>query len=381
MKVKSYIPNFLYPKFQKIKNILIIGIYNILKIYISVDNRKVILYSNYKNELEGNLLCIYNQLLKKNLNIKIFLKRKTTNKISLLYDLVSAKYIIIDDFVPLLYTLKLRKETKFIQVWHAIGLFKNFGFARLGRIGGPKNNSLIHKNYTDVIISSTEILNDYAKSFRIDKNKIKALGIPRSDLFFNKNWLVKKQTEFFKKIPHAKGKKIILYAPTFRGNGAKSAFFYKDFLNIDELYQEFKNEYIFLIKIHPFVTNKIKIKPAYNKFIFDISEQSEVNNFLPVCDILITDYSSVIFEYSLLKKPLILYVPDLNNYIKERGFYYSFNSYNYGQIAKNTNELIKAIKNPKVNNRKIEILQQKHMNKCDGHATKRFIDEFFKNNI
>ena len=134
-----------------------------------------------------------------------------------------SKYILVDDFIPLMYPLPLRKETKFIQVWHAMGAFKKVGFSRLGKVGGPSPRSLTHRNYTDTIVSSEAIRENYAEAFGISVEKVHAIGIPRTDIFFDETYKQNIREELYKKYPKLKGKKIILFAPTFRGNGVKTA--------------------------------------------------------------------------------------------------------------------------------------------------------------
>ena len=90
---------------------------------------------------------------------------------------------------------------------------------------------------------------------------------------------------------------------------------------------------------------------------------------------MITDYSSVIFENSLLNNKVIFFVPDLNEYINTRDFYYDFSKYTYGDITYNMNELIKSIKSSKKQEKKLEEFKQYFCSSCDGNSTKKFVDE------
>jgi CDP-ribitol ribitolphosphotransferase len=172
-----------------------------------------------------------------------------------------------------------------------------------------------------------------------------------------------------------KNKKIVLYAPTFRGNGKKTAHTDTHVLNLDYLASKLNDDYIVLVKAHPFSKNDFKF--TSNKII-DISSTTDINKILPSVDILITDYSSVIFDALLLKINTILYVKDKDKYLKNRGLYYNIEDYNFGSIVKNEDELIRAIKNPIFNKEKASIIKEKHLNMCDGYSTKRFVETYLK---
>lgn len=368
--MKNLIPNFLYKFLQKSRRLLVIILYKLFCL-IKINTKKIILYSPSNAYLKGNLKYIYESIDDK----KIYCFFHKLNLIKFIYHIATAKIVITDDYCPILYPIKFRTETKFIQIWHASGIFKNVGFKRIGLFGGPKKNSITHKNYTDVIISSTKLVDEYSKTFMIDKNKINALGTPRTDLFFNKEKLKELKKEFSSKYPQTKNKKIILYAPTFRGNGKKTAYFDYSIIDFNKLILELKQEYIIFFKPHPFINN---IKIINNENIINIDKSADINEILPYIDILITDYSSIIFDALLLNKKTIFYVPDLTNYQKNRGMYFDLEHYNFGSIVFSQELLVPTIKNMKFNEKKAKELKEKHLNKCDGYSTKRFIDFYIK---
>ena len=104
--------------------------------------------------------------------------------------------------------------------------------------------------------------------------------------------------------------------------------------------------------------------------------EREINDILFITDILITDYSSVIFEYSFFKKPVIFYTPDLNEYKNSRDFYYKLDKYTYGPVVNNFNELIKSVSTAKVDNKKLKEFYEFFCSSCDGKSTKRVVDFF-----
>ena len=370
----------MYKFLQKLTKILYIILYNIYKKILPLKENKITLASNRCKNLSGNLLWIYNELKNENYNIKIL----TTDKINVFYNIrliinmANSKYTIIDDFFRLVYPLKIRKGAKLIQVWHAVGAFKKVGFSRLGTKGGPRGNSIIHKNYTDVILSSGNIIENYMEAFRLSKDKFHALGVPRTDLFFDE----KKKQEIIKKIyskyPILKDKNIILFAPTFRGTKKTLAYYNQEYFDINQIYQNLKDNEILIIKNHPFVKKRFNISKEQSKKIIDLTEYNDINEILLITDLLITDYSSVIFEYALLNKPIIFYVPDLEEYVKERDFYYDFKEYICGSVCKSFEQLICSIKNPEIDTETMKKFKNKFLNKCDGNSTKRFIEYIIK---
>lgn len=127
--------------------------------------------------------------------------------------------------------------------------------------------------------------------------------------------------------------------------------------------------------MHPFIKNMITIKEEYQDKIIDLTNYKDINELLLVTDLLITDYSSVIFEYSFMKKPIVFYVPDLEEYDNGRSFFYNYDEYMYGTTAKTEKELITSIHHATVNEEKLAKFSEKFLNKCDGNSTKRFIEE------
>lgn len=373
----------LVPWLQRARNLLYIIIYNIFKTILPIKKDKIVIASNRGKNLQGNLLFINESLKTEKYNIKVLATDKTNiiYKIKLVFNMSDAKFTIIDDFFPLIYALKIRKGTKLIQAWHAVGAFKRVGFSRLGKEGGPSEKSLTHKNYTDVIVSSKNIIENYQEAFGIDKGKIHPLGVPRTDFFFDEKQKEHAKNELYNKYPILKGKRIILFAPTFRGNGKKAAHYPHEYIDIDKIYKNLENDEIFIIKNHPFVKEKFDITKEQSDKILDFTSYQDINQLLLITDLLITDYSSTIFEYALLDKPIIFYVPDFEEYRNSRDFYYDFDEYTYGEVCKNFEELVQKIQNTTVNKEKLKKFKEKFLNMCDGKSTQRFVDVIIKENI
>ena len=371
------------PILQKFTKAIYVSVYGILKHVLKLKKNKIILASNRGKTLKGNLLWIYEKLQNENYDVRVLITDKTNFKynLNLVKNMANAKYTIIDDFFPLIYPLKIRKGAKLIQVWHALGNFKKVGFSRLGKVGGPSENSITHRNYTDVILSSENIVENYMEAFRLPRERFHALGVPRTDFFFDNDKKEKTIEKIYLQYPILKNKRVILFAPTFRGNGKKTAYYPQEYFDLDKIYNNLKDDEVLIIKNHPFVKENFKITEEQKDKIIDLTLYKEINELLLITDLLITDYSSTIFEYALLDRPIIFYVPDIDEYKETRDFYYDFEEYTYGSVCKNLNELIDEIRQTKKYPEKLQKFNQKFLNMCDGKSTKRFIDNIIKENI
>ena len=233
-------------------------------------------------------------------------------------------------------------------------------------------------------VSSKNVVDIYARNFAIDKSKVIPLGIPRND-FYSKEHLDKEfvsnlKAEFEKIYPNIKGKKIVLYAPTFREHPEYNAVF--NYFNIEEFIEELGDEYILCIKLHPNYNkftdkeNQIDLEElSYRYNIVNFTDYKDEQKLFLISDILITDYSSVMVEYTLLKKPIILFAYDLDNYLEnERGFYFDYRKRVPGNIVKNTDELIDVIKNKNFNLKNLEEFANFQFDYFDEFSSKRILD-------
>ena len=216
--------------------------------------------------------------------------------------MASSKFILVDDYEPLVYVLDLRKGQELVQVWHALGAFKRFGYGR----ATAEKASLTHKNYTKAIVSSPEISGIYAEAFGISEDKIYPTGAPRTDLFFDEEYVASAKKRLYEKEPRLKGKKICLFAPTFRGQSVDDADYPQEFFDAEEFARSLGEEWAVIIKMHPFVKRKIEIPQSVSERVFDFADEREINDILFITDVLVTDYSSVIFENAIIGNPAVL---------------------------------------------------------------------------
>jgi CDP-glycerol glycerophosphotransferase (TagB/SpsB family) len=343
--------------------------WGLLRNFSRVNNKKVLLASDSSSYINGSLRGIRDELIRAHpeLTIKLELKgsinahRGAFGLHRFLLNMATANIILLDDYLPELNWLQLRKSQTVIQLWHAAGALKKVGFSRLGLPGGPETNSQLHRGYSKVVCSSEGVRNAYSEAFRISVDDVHALGLPRFSRYFDRNFSDQSRT----RVSHCLGipirKKIVLVAPTFRGNGQKSAVSPNLSLVIAKLAGHFAGTHIFLIRDHPFTLSRKSQFHSVPVNVFDISSSAlEIEELVSASDLVVTDYSSIIFEFALLGKPTILFTPDHVEYVHSRGLYYKLEEYEYGNLAFTEPELIRAIEDPRIDPDKLLALRKRH---------------------
>lgn len=369
----------------KIVKLIFRGAYGLLSIIFPVKRDKVVIASYRDEELSDNFKALYARLKDKpEIEIKCLLKKMNTgypgkaayvfHLFSSLFHIATCRILLLDDYYFPLYVIKKRDETVSIQLWHACGAFKKFGYSIKDKPYGPSSEYLkavpVHSNYDYSIVSSAAAVPHFAEAFNMDENRVLPLGVPRTDYFFKEDDLHKLAEEFQQAYPDLKRKKKLLYAPTFRGSGH-----YQESKRIPLDLQTFKQsldpeKYVLFVHLHPYMKNHVHLEN--DPFIYDLTDRYSLYDMMVLSDALVTDYSSVIFEYSLLKKPIYFFCPDLEDYTKERDFYYPFETFVPGPISKNIAELARDIsQSGNLDTSKIEAFSQTFITHQDGQSSDR----------
>lgn len=301
--------------------------------------------------------------------------------IDMLKDMATAKYVFMNEASNCTSSVELRPETKITQLWHGCGAFKKFGLSTADLIfGDNRKEQLKHpynRNYSLVTVSSPEVAWAYEEAMDLSDRKeiIKATGSSRTDVFYDEKFIKNAFNTLYDVVPEAKGKKVILYAPTFRGRvaSAKTSFM----LNLKMFYEELGDEYFVLFKHHPHAKKLPVVPSEYSAFAKDVTHLMEIEDLLCVSDICITDYSSLVFEYSLFEKPIIFFAYDLDTYFDWRGFYYDYYEMSPGPVCTTNLEMIDYIKNldTRFDKQRVKDFRYKFMRSCDGNSTKRILEE------
>ncbi|MBQ7095125.1 MAG: CDP-glycerol glycerophosphotransferase family protein [Clostridia bacterium] len=378
MNLRSLCPGFLFPYLQRLAALPDVARFWYYQKIIKDDPKAVLMVCPSRTALSGNCAYIAKALEGSEFSVDTLLEGSGISRKQALRKLAACRNIIVDDYTPFLYPLIFRKEAKVIQVWHSTGAFKRMGFARMGKRGSTVGSSLTHRNYTHVIVSAEGVVEDFEWAFGQPKEHIYPLGVPRTDLFFDEKLIEERKQALMSRYPQIENKKLILFAPTFRGDTRAKAHYPKEFLDIARLVEALPQDYILGLKLHPFIEEGIEIPPSVADRVIDLSSEREINDLLFCAHLLITDYSSVIFEYAFLNRPLIFYVPDLAEYDRDRSFFYDFETYTYGAVAKNQEELQAAILNPASFTLKKDAFFEKFLSACDGNSTARFVDTILR---
>lgn len=283
-------------------------------------------------------------------NKKVYIDLKNNNlsvvfKFSLksFFTVLKSEFIIIDQSTKDFSFLgTILGNFNIIQTWHGTPLKK------IGLDSTKKNTNLFYKvfdwilkkefkNYKMIISSSNEVSKRLKKAFL--NNKVLITGYPRNDIFYNQ----KLSCENLKnKLNLSKYSKIISYLPTFRDvETTIKPFSNKGIIKLNEYLK--KKNYLFLLKKHPFDKNFQSFQDLSN--IKDFTKEiDDVQEILIYTDLLITDYSSVFFDYMLTNNPVIYYSYDYEEYLKNcRGIYYNYYEELPGPFARNEEELYNLI--------------------------------------
>lgn len=350
-----------------------------------VKGNKVIFVENHADHMTDNFALVYDELKKRNYDIHVHCLKVAESgwgsiikrSIKLIRDMGDAGYVFLNESNSLFGSFKLRKQTQMIQLWHACGAFKKWGFSVADKSFGDDKRALKkysgHRNYTLMTVSGEEVCWAYEEAFGLEgKGVVKPVGVSRTDVFFDET---RKSTALKKlaKLPiNTVGKKVIVYLPTFRGSIAKAKG--PDRFDIDSLFS-LKDDYVVLIKNHPFVKEAFDIPDAAKDYCMEIRGEMTVEELLFAADICITDYSSVVFEYSLFDKPIIFYAYDIDSYDMERGFYYKYEDFVPGPVVRDMSGLISAIDNiEEFDHERLRVFKEQFMGGCDGHVTQRLLE-------
>ena len=339
--------------------------------FTKLSNSFELIYKALEESGEYDLKCSYVQF-------NFIRGREFTQRVNeMLKELATAKYVFVDDASLILSSIPLRKETVAINLWHACGAFKKFGRStaelKFGSSAATLDKYPNYGNLTHVTVSSPEVIWAYEEAMHLPKGIVKATGVSRTDQFYDKEFVESRKQKLYEIMPEAKDKKVILYAPTFRGNVATASS--PDRIDFERFCRELGNEYVIVCKHHPFVKNPPIIPEELQHFARDLTKYLSIEDLLCCADICISDYSSLVFEYSLFEKPMIFYAYDYDNYCDWRGFYYDYSEFTPGPVVQTEDELLNSIKNidTQFDKQKVIDFKEKFMGSCDGHATERII--------
>ena len=280
------------------------------------------------------------------------------------------------------------KGTTYLQTWHGTPLKRLAN--DMDEVHMPstntaqyKKNFILEADKWDFLVSPNRYSSDiFKRAFQFNGNLLET-GYPRNDFLYSHN-NESDQTELKQRLGIPLDKKVIFYAPTWRDNDYHAQGKYKFSLQFDcdEMYNALSEDYVIILRLHYLIADNLDLS-KYKGFFYDFSKHDDIRDLYTISDMLITDYSSVFFDFANLKRPMIFYVYDIENYRDNlRGFYIDFEREAPGPLVKTTSELISEINHCAGNNfNDIYNMQEFRDRFCyleDGNASQRVSDEIIR---
>lgn len=297
--------------------------------------------------------------------------------------LAAAKYWVVNS--RLNEAVVKKSGQVYVQCWHGTPL-KKLGYDIDAKNGNAMNSvkdirykhRADSKRYTYMISPSPFCSDKFASAFNLrDRSIIKETGYPRNDYLYN--YTEEDALSVREKLNIPKDKKVILYAPTWRDNQHDPAkgYTYEVQLDFSEMQKAIGEDYVILFRSHYFISNYIDLAD-YEGFVYNVSQYNDINELYIISDLLVTDYSSVFFDYANLKRPMLFYMYDFDEYKNEMRDFYIDISELPGPIVKTRQELTEEIFNIDSYNRKYGEKYIDFYNKynCldDGNSAQRVIE-------
>ncbi|MFJ8263049.1 CDP-glycerol glycerophosphotransferase family protein [Rummeliibacillus sp. NPDC094406] len=338
-------------KIQWVYRVIFQYCYKIMTIFRPIQKNKVVIPLYRQKVLEGNLKAVYDELKKSQPQLEfqfIIPSNKTNLKLFKEIAYISnAEYILLDDYYLPIYLIQPRKGTNVVQLWHAAGAFKKFGYSTVNTKFGPSSDYLkaipVHSHYTHVFVSSENMIPYYAEAFNMSQNNIFPIGVPRIDFFTDEQLVKQTKQKIFNTLTLEQQHMVkVLVAPTYR---ADSHYRESDMDMMEELITISKTiakDKLIIFVGHPYI-DKDKFQKLQETGNVFLGNQFSTNEWMLVADAFITDYSSAIFEFALLHKPLAHYVPDLEEYKKSRGLYNDIEVISDGTVLQSRKQLLEWI--------------------------------------
>lgn len=345
----------------------------------------VLFLTEHSDELRSNLKAIYDRMLARGLEKEFHMivnaraaalqPQSKMSWIKMVKDLAKSDIIFVDDHVGTFDWLQLKEETTVIQLWHAGAGFKSSGYSRWGHQGCPAPVSC-HRQYSYGIAGSKNIAPFFSEVWGMSDELVLPTGMPRMDEYLDKEHQKKKTEELYQQFPMCRGKKVMLFAPTYRGTNQSTAYYPYELIDFERLYRECGEEYVVLFKMHPWVNNPLKIAKKYRDKFLDVKNYPDINDLFYITDLLVTDYSSNIFEYSLMKKPMLFFAYDKIQYSFSRGFHRDYEEAAPGKVCYTFEELMDAFAARDFEYEKVQKYIDHHFDYIDSGASDRVIDWF-----
>lgn len=346
--------------------------------------KRVLFLSEQDDRLALNMQALYDRMkargLDRELEIEFSLRKATSRQYSAMSavkrtrKIARADVILVDDHVPLFDKLVLSRDTAVIQVWHAGAGFKGVGYSRWGHHGCP-GPFCCHRQYTWCISGSSYISPFFSEQFGILDEQIIPTGMPRMDRFLDPENRTAVTARIYETYPALQGRKVILFAPTYRGRDKAHAHYPYSLIDFERLYRFCcEEDAAVLFKMHPWVSGSVPIPEDFRGRFLDVNGYPDINELFYVTDLLITDYSSSMYEFLLMRKPMLFFAYDKNQYANSRGFHRDYDSNVPGRICETFEALMEALERRDFQFEKVEEALGRYFDRTDTGSCDRVID-------
>lgn len=350
-----------------VQNDYLPGIYKKAAAKGEVDPKKVIFADAHSNGLTENMIPVARALKKRGYSVKVMCKDiGMMNMIDamsfmrqFMMEYATSGMIFISSYFLPVSSCEKRPETKVIQLWHSGGLLKKMGYDTADDIPEYYKGD-VTKNYDLVTVSAPVCEPVWEQALRLSPGTAVSTGIARTDTLMDRRWQERCREKFFKEHNEALGRKVALYAPSFSGNAADPQCAAMS-TGQDKVLYELGDDWYTIVMPHPLMRTG---KDSVNTM-----------ELLPVVDLLITDYSSIVFDYAVYRKPFVLYCPDIEQFRTERGFYKDPESFPCRLITE-PEELKECILSSDydIDPKEYDAFWKEYMGSCDGHSAERIVD-------
>lgn len=293
-----------------------------------------------------------------------------------IYHLATSEKVFVDNYYGFLSATRFRRNTQCIQLWHAAGAIKKFGLKdhqiHNRHPSACRRFKRVYNQFDLVVVGSEKMAAIFSEAFDISVSQFLRTGIPRTDFFFDTSAMQETERALINQFPVINEKKIILYAPTYRDNNLSAADIK---LDIQKMHTVLRDEYVLFLSLHP----KMNVKAEYDYpgFVYDVSGLDNINHVLTVTDVLISDYSSVPFEYSFMHRPMVFFAYDLEEYAYSKGFWEDYEDLVPGPVVKNTDDLIDVLKNADFHLEQILTFANEWNQYSTGNSSERLIQTLY----
>lgn len=366
-KIINIIKKILTPAMRKKLFVLVQNTFLFVFGHMPIKNRVLFFTIRANGKLLDNAKAVYDALDADKVVFARMLPHPMKLKPKIFYYLLTSRVIVTDDYCRYMRTIKLREGQKLFQIWHACGAFKHFGLDAPSKLS-RREELATHSQYSAVAVTAESCRKPYAQAFGISEEKCLPIGLPRTDIILENS--EKMKAEIFEKHPELKNKTVYLFCPTFREqNGSRIK--YETGIDWADFSNKLNDDEVLVIRRHPIMDYSLTDKEYPN--IIDLSAESTLA-LTAACSVMITDYSSVIYDACLLDVPMVFYCPDIKEY--ERGFYLKFPDDLPGETVMQGSELLSALRRAKENPpvERIEKFRNGQMGACDGHSTERAVE-------